>query len=79
MRYINEIGAPDALTTLRANDYCGLVQDRAGNWYGVRIAVDQQELDPAPPSDLVNWPRSWTSKNAWAPPTRTDSWANSRT
>jgi S-adenosylmethionine-dependent methyltransferase len=28
---------------------------------------------------LVNWPRSSTSKNAWAPPTRTGSLASSRT
>ena len=52
MRYINEIGAParaddvDALT-ICANAY-GLVLE---NWYGVRIAVDPEELDPAPPSD----------------------------
>jgi SAM-dependent methyltransferase len=52
MRYINEIGAParaddiDALTTC-ARAF-GLVLE---NWYGVRIAVDMQELDPAPPSD----------------------------
>jgi S-adenosylmethionine-dependent methyltransferase len=52
MRYINEIGAParaddiDALTTC-ATAY-GLVLE---NWYGVRIAIDMQELDPAPPYD----------------------------
>ena len=52
MRYINEIGAParaddlDALTTTAASYGLGLE-----NWYGVRIAIDQQELDPAPPSD----------------------------
>jgi S-adenosylmethionine-dependent methyltransferase len=52
MRYIDEIGAParaddiDALTTC-ATAY-GLVLE---NWYGVRIAVDMQELDPAPPYD----------------------------
>jgi S-adenosylmethionine-dependent methyltransferase len=52
MRYINEIGAParaddlGALTTL-ATAY-GLQLE---NWYGVRIAVDPDELDPAPPSD----------------------------
>jgi S-adenosylmethionine-dependent methyltransferase len=52
MRYVNEIGAParadnlDALTTLAAT--CGLQLE---NWYGVRIAVDQDELDPPPPSD----------------------------
>ena len=52
MRYINEIGAParadniDALTTCATAH--GLVLE---NWYGVRIAVDAEELDPAPPSD----------------------------
>ena len=52
MRYINEIGAParadnlDTLTTLAAA--YGLQLE---NWYGVRIAVDPDELDPAPPSD----------------------------
>jgi S-adenosylmethionine-dependent methyltransferase len=52
MGYINEIGAPsradnlDALATL-ATAY-GLQLE---SWYGVRIAVDPDELDPAPPSD----------------------------
>lgn len=52
MRYINEIGAParadnlDALTSAAAA--YGL---RLEHWYGVRIAVDPEELDPAPPSD----------------------------
>jgi len=52
MRYTNEIGAAaraddvDALTTCAAA--YGLVLE---NWYGVRIAVDTQELDPAPPDD----------------------------
>jgi S-adenosylmethionine-dependent methyltransferase len=52
MRYINEIGTParaddlDALTTTAAS--YGLELE---NWYGVRIAIDQHELDPAPPSD----------------------------
>jgi S-adenosylmethionine-dependent methyltransferase len=52
MRYVNEIGAParaddlGALTTLATE--CGL---RLETWYGVRIAVDPDELDPAPPSD----------------------------
>ena len=52
MRYVNEIGAParaddlDALTAVAAG--CGL---RLETWYGVRIAVDQGELDPPPPSD----------------------------
>jgi S-adenosylmethionine-dependent methyltransferase len=52
MRYINEIGTParaddlDALTATAASYGLGLE-----NWYGVRIAIDQHELDPAPPSD----------------------------
>jgi S-adenosylmethionine-dependent methyltransferase len=52
MRYQNEIGAPartdslEALTAAAAA--CGLELE---NWYGVRIAVDAQELDPPPPSD----------------------------
>lgn len=52
MRYLNEIGAParaddlDALTGAAAAH--GLVLEQ---WYGVRIAVDPEELDPPPPSD----------------------------
>jgi S-adenosylmethionine-dependent methyltransferase len=52
MRYVNEIGAParadslDALTSAAAG--CGLELE---HWYGVRIAVDAEELDPPPPSD----------------------------
>jgi S-adenosylmethionine-dependent methyltransferase len=52
MRYINEIGTParaddlDALTTAAAA--AGLELE---NWYGVRIAVDLEELDPPAPSD----------------------------
>lgn len=52
MHYLNEIGAParaddlGALTTLATAH--GL---RLETWYGVRIAVDPDELDPAPPSD----------------------------
>jgi S-adenosylmethionine-dependent methyltransferase len=52
MRYLNEIGAP-----ARADDLGALTSAAAGhglvleNWYGVRIAVDAGELDPAPPSD----------------------------
>jgi S-adenosylmethionine-dependent methyltransferase len=52
MRYINEIGTParaDDLGTLTAAAAArGLELE---NWYGVRIAVDPEELDPAPPSD----------------------------
>jgi S-adenosylmethionine-dependent methyltransferase len=52
MRYINEIGTParaddlEALTAAAVAD--GLELE---HWYGVRIAVDLEELDPAPPSD----------------------------
>jgi SAM-dependent methyltransferase len=52
MRYINEIGAP-----ARADDLGALTALATGyglqleNWYGVRIAVDPDELDPAPPPD----------------------------
>jgi SAM-dependent methyltransferase len=52
MRYLNEIGAP-----ARADDLGALTSAAAGyglvleNWYGVRIAVDAEELDAAPPSD----------------------------
>jgi S-adenosylmethionine-dependent methyltransferase len=52
MRYVNEIGAP-----ARADDLGALTAVAAGyglrleTWYGVRIAVDQGELDPPPPSD----------------------------
>lgn len=52
MRYINEIGTParaDDLETITAAAAAhGLELE---NWYGVRIAVDLEELDPAPPSD----------------------------
>lgn len=52
MRYTNEIGAP-----ARADDFDQLVASAAASglvlerWYGVRIAVDLAELDPAPPDD----------------------------
>ena len=52
MGYINEIGTParaddlEALTAAAATD--GLELE---HWYGVRIAVDLEELDPAPPPD----------------------------
>jgi SAM-dependent methyltransferase len=52
MRYVNELDTParaddfGALTTLAAD--AGLHLE---NWYGVRIAVDMDEADPAPPAD----------------------------
>lgn len=52
MRYINEIGTParaDDLETLTATAAAAGLE--LENWYGVRIAVDMEELDPAPPSD----------------------------
>jgi S-adenosylmethionine-dependent methyltransferase len=52
MRYLNEIGAParadDIAALTRTASGCGLALE---NWYGVRIAVDPEELDPAPPPD----------------------------
>lgn len=55
MQYINEIGAParadDLQTLTSAAAACGLELE---NWYGVRIAVDPEELDPAPPSDPID-------------------------
>jgi SAM-dependent methyltransferase len=52
MRYTNEIGAParaDDLGRLTAVGAAhGLMLER---WYGVRIAVDLAETDPAPPAD----------------------------
>ncbi len=52
MRYVNEIGAParaDDLNTLTA--LAAVHGLRLEHWYGVRIAVDPDELDPPPPSD----------------------------
>jgi S-adenosylmethionine-dependent methyltransferase len=52
VRYTNEIGTParaddlEKLTAAAAED--GLELE---NWYGVRVAVDMEELDPPPPSD----------------------------
>jgi S-adenosylmethionine-dependent methyltransferase len=52
MRYTNEIG-----TLARADDLAAITAAAAAdgleleNWYGVRIAVDLEEADPAPPSD----------------------------
>jgi SAM-dependent methyltransferase len=52
MEYVNEIGTPahaqdfEALVALGARHGLELEQ-----WYGVRIAVDTEELDPPPPSD----------------------------
>jgi SAM-dependent methyltransferase len=52
MRYINEIGAPARADDLGAlTDLAAASGLRLENWYGVRIAVDPDELDPAPPSD----------------------------
>ena len=52
MRYVNELGTParaDDLAELTA--YAGTLGLRLENWYGVRIAVDTEEADPAPPQD----------------------------
>jgi 2-polyprenyl-3-methyl-5-hydroxy-6-metoxy-1,4-benzoquinol methylase len=52
MGYVNELGTParaDDLDTLIALGVeAGLALE---NWYGVRIAVDMDELDPVPPTD----------------------------
>jgi SAM-dependent methyltransferase len=52
MQYVNELGTParaDEIDTLVAfGAEAGLTLE---NWYGVRIAVDMAELDPAPPTD----------------------------
>jgi len=52
MRYINEIGTPartDDLAAITAEG--GKLGLRLENWYGVRIAVDPDEVDPDPPHD----------------------------
>jgi len=52
MRYVNEIG-----TQARTDDIAALAAHAANfglsleNWYGVRIAVDMNEVDPEPPQD----------------------------
>jgi SAM-dependent methyltransferase len=52
MAYVNEIGTP-----ARADYFDALVSEAARhglqleNWYGIRIAVDVEELDPPPPED----------------------------
>lgn len=52
VRYTNELGTParaDDLQALAAHAAaCGLHLEA---WYGVRIAVDAEELDPPPPTD----------------------------
>lgn len=56
MHYVNEIG-----TSARADDFDRLVAlgHAAGleleDWYGVRVAVDMAELDPAAPQDPAEW------------------------
>jgi S-adenosylmethionine-dependent methyltransferase len=52
MRYCNEIGAPARADNLEALTAVATAYGlQLENWYGVRIAVDLDELDPAPPSD----------------------------
>lgn len=52
LRYTNELGTP-----ARADDVAALAASAADSglrletWYGVRIAVDADELDPPPPDD----------------------------
>jgi 2-polyprenyl-3-methyl-5-hydroxy-6-metoxy-1,4-benzoquinol methylase len=56
MRYINELGAParaDTIDTLTGMaEAAGLHLEQ---WYGVRVAVDMAELDPASPDDPAEW------------------------
>jgi SAM-dependent methyltransferase len=52
MRYVNEIGTParaDDLANLTS--YASTLGLELEEWYGVRIAVDPEEVDPEPPSD----------------------------
>jgi S-adenosylmethionine-dependent methyltransferase len=52
MRYVNEIGAPARADDIEALARTAMAHGLAlENWYGVRIAVDAEELDPAPPAD----------------------------
>jgi S-adenosylmethionine-dependent methyltransferase len=52
MRYVNEIGAPARADDLGALTSAATAYGLALEaWYGVRVAVDPEELDPAPPSD----------------------------
>jgi S-adenosylmethionine-dependent methyltransferase len=80
MRYTNELGTParaddlDALTGAAAAG--GL---RLENWYGVRIAVDPDELDPPPPSDPDELAALLDVEERLGATTRTGSWASSRT
>lgn len=52
MRYLNEIGTParaDDRASLTA--YASTLGLELESWYGVRIAVDSEEVDPEPPRD----------------------------
>ncbi|MGN6871150.1 MAG: class I SAM-dependent methyltransferase [Solirubrobacteraceae bacterium] len=52
MRYVNEIGTParaDDLANLTS--YASTLGLGLETWYGVRIAVDPEEVDPEPPPD----------------------------
>ncbi|GIL31916.1 methyltransferase [Actinocatenispora comari] len=56
LRYVNEIGSQaraDTVETLVGQAAtAGLELEQ---WYGVRVAVDLAELDPAPPTDPAQW------------------------
>jgi SAM-dependent methyltransferase len=52
MRYTNEIGTPARADDLESLSTAAAAQGlELENWYGVRIAVDLEELDPPAPSD----------------------------
>jgi SAM-dependent methyltransferase len=80
MRYINELGTParadglDALTSTQRGTNC--------NWRtGMACASPSTRTNSTRRRRpiRVSWRRSSTWKNAWVPPTRTGSWASSRT
>jgi len=52
MRYLNEIGTPARADDLaQLTSYASILGLGLENWYGVRIAVDPEEVDPEPPHD----------------------------
>ena len=80
MRYTNELGTParaddlDALTGTAARADCGWRTGMACGSPSTRTNSTRRRRPI-----LVSWRRFSTSKNVWVPPTRTGSWASSRT